>query len=124
MKKSDFKPKVWENAMVEARSVLIERAKAGDLISYSDLDKEINAIKFDMEQVDNRQVLGQVIGELSIQEDRAGRGMISAIVVHKVDHVPGDGFYSFAEELGRDISDKQVCWITEVKKVHESWQRK
>jgi hypothetical protein len=63
-----------------------------------------------------------MLGEISADEDAAGRGMLSVIVVHKSgDMQPGPGFFELARDLGRDTSDILVCWITELKKAHAAW---
>ncbi len=42
------------------------------------------------------------------------------IVVHKEgDMQPGPGFFELAGELGRDTSDILVCWVEELKMVHQ-----
>ena len=88
------------------------------MMPYSELVRCINAIP--MEAHDPR--LFELLGEISEEEDAAGRGMMSAIVVHKVgDMEPGSGFFELAQGLGRDTSDRTLCWIAEVKKVHASW---
>jgi hypothetical protein len=45
--------------------------------------------------------------------------MLSVVVVHKNgDLMPGKGFYDCAEECGRDISDREALWISEIKQVY------
>jgi hypothetical protein len=68
--------------------------------------------------------LFHLLGEVSSEEDAAGRGMLSVIVVHKDgDMQPGPGFFDLARDLGRDTSDILVCWITELRRVHAQWSR-
>ncbi len=89
------------------------------MMPYSELVTRIQAIQFDA--YDTR--LFQLLGEISEEEDEAGRGMISALVVHKTgDMQPGPGFFNVAKDLGRDTSDLLKCWISEVKKVHAHWR--
>ncbi len=50
--------------------------------------------------------------------------MLSALVIHKTgDQEPGPGFFELAKDLGKDTSDMLTCWVTEVKKVHDYWNR-
>ena len=64
-----------------------------------------------------------LLGEISTTESQAGRGMLSALVVHRVgDMEPGTGFYELAEELGYDTSDRLKFWTDELKKVHSYWE--
>ncbi len=69
--------------------------------------------------------LFKLLGEISREEDGAGRGMLSVIVVHKTGELkgyPGDGFFKLAEDLGRDISNMEKCWMEERNKVYDYWK--
>ena len=108
----------WEKAKAQARDVLIEVAQRKDKITYSELATEITAIN--IEAHDSR--MNHLLGEISSEEDAQGRGMLTAIVVHKFgDLRPGPGFYDLAKSLGKDTSDKDFFWISEVKTVHDYW---
>jgi hypothetical protein len=108
----------WTRAKTEAKQVLIERARVGGLIPYSDLVQYIHAIA--IEAHDPR--LFNLLGQISVEEDEAGRGMLSVIVVHKVgDQQPGPGFFELAKQLSRDTSDTDACWIQELNRVHAYW---
>ncbi|MFN3394684.1 MAG: hypothetical protein ACK424_09015, partial [Candidatus Thermochlorobacter sp.] len=66
--------------------------------------------------------LAAMLGEISAEEDKAGHGMISVIVVHKSgDKQAGPGFFELAKELGRDTSDVLACWVAERNKVYAYW---
>jgi hypothetical protein len=68
--------------------------------------------------------LWHLLGEISRIESKAGRGMLSALVVHKRgDLQPGPGFFELADELGHDTSDIEKFWIQEVKKVFAAWAK-
>jgi hypothetical protein len=59
-----------------------------------------------------------MLGEISEEEDALGRGMLSVLVVHKGDgQRPGSGFFQLANKLGRDTSDKDLCWTIELQRV-------
>lgn len=108
----------WEQAKKEMRAILIERAKARDLISYSELAAQIKSIQIRPESY----AFAAMLGEISTEEDMAGRGMLSVIVIHKSGDIkPGPGFFELAKELGRDTSDVDACWVAELKKVYEYW---
>jgi len=104
---------LWDAAKEEARRILAQTAKIPDVIEYGELTRKIRSIRFDPHGDDLRHFLGQ----LSWESDVAGRGMITAIVVHKHDQRPGTGFFTLAAELGRDISDPDKCWSQEVERV-------
>ena len=66
--------------------------------------------------------MAEMLGEISLAEDKAGRGMLSALVTHKSgDMEPGQGFFDYAKVLDKDVSDKIKFWSQEVNKVHKYW---
>jgi hypothetical protein len=56
--------------------------------------------------------LAALLREISMEEDAAGRGLLSAVVV-RGSGLPGGGFFQLAEERGRDTSDREACWRAE-----------
>jgi len=118
MSQYGFTDKQWNAAKKEAKESLITRAQVRGMMPYSELAQLIQSIQ--VEAHDQR--LFHLLGEISTEEDDAGRGMLSVIVVHKVgDMQPGPGFFELAEELGRDTSDILECWVKELHKVHAYW---
>src|SRR3954466_3650552 len=108
----------WEAAKREMKDILAERARVRGMIPYSELAGRIRAIRMEPDSY----ALAHMLGEGSEEEDAAGRGMLSVIVVHKVgDMQPGPGFFQLAKKLGRDTSDVLSCWVEELKRVHRSW---
>jgi hypothetical protein len=110
----------WGQAKLEAIRAIVGQARRGrpPTISYSDLTKRINSILFDPH--DSRFHL--LLYEISVDEDAAGRGLISTLVVHKDDERP-QGFWDMAKERGRDVIDRERCWSEEVGKVLAHCQR-
>ncbi|UPK04558.1 HNH endonuclease [Bradyrhizobium sp. 170] len=113
-----FTHEVWGFAKEEALSVLRRKAVQNDpLITYSDIAKEIRAIKFEPD--DKR--LHELLGEISVDENAAGRGMLSVLVVHKHgEHKPGPGFFVLAKRLGRKTSDPEELFVAELAKVKDA----
>ena len=110
----------WEAAKVEAKTLLADYAKRRQMIPYSEFVTRIHSIKIDYH--DPR--LFHFLGEISAEESVAGRGMLTALVVHKHgDMQPGPGFFELAQELGQDASDILKFWIEEVKKVFAAWKK-
>lgn len=108
----------WELAKAEARDIMITRARMRGMIAYSDLSKKIKSIK--LGAYDQR--FFHFLGEISQEEDAAGRGMLTVLVVHKSgDMQPGPGFYELASHLRRDTRDLLKCWIDELHRVHAVW---
>lgn len=108
----------WDNAKEEMRSILIELARVGETIPFSELVRLVQAIKLQPRSP----ALAGMLGEICSEEDAARRGMLSAVVVHKRgDKLPGKGFFNLAKNLGRDTSDTRKCWEDESKRVHSYW---
>lgn len=117
----DVPKEKWNAAKAEARAIMIERARVRGMIAYSDLVSKIRA--FSLQAHDPR--LFHLLGQISSEENAAGRGMLTVIVVHKVgDMQPGPGFFELAESLDRDTSDILKCWVDELHKVHAVWARR
>jgi hypothetical protein len=116
--KHGFSDSDWDATKQEARSAMIDRAKLRGMLAYSDLAKMIRSIKLDAH--DSR--LFHLLGEISTEEDSAGRGMLSVVVVHKLgDMQPGPGFFELAKSLGKDTSNIERCWVAELHRVHAVW---
>ena len=108
----------WEAVKAEIRNILVDRARVRGMIPYSELVSMVNTIRLNPDSLE----LAHLLGEISEEEDAAGRGMLTVIVVHKHgDMQPGPGFFELARRLGRDTSDIMACWVNEFKKVHEYW---
>src|SRR5262249_45880374 len=68
---------------------------------------------------------GHVLGEISEDEVKAGRPMLSAVAV-SVAGKAGPGFFALAKELGRfsgDPAEEANFWHREVQAVYETWKR-
>ena len=122
MKRDDFDhgfpESIWNAAKEEARQAMIAVASVGKTMSYSDLVQKIKSC--DLEPRDVR--LAHMLGEISTEEDEAGRGLLTVVVVHKTgDMKPGLGFFELAESLGREISNSDRCWVEESKKIYDVW---
>ena len=122
MKRDDFShgfpEQVWLAAKEEARQAMIDVARRSSTMSYSDLVRRIESC--DLQPYDSR--VAHMLGEISSEEDEAGRGLLTVVVVHKTrDMKPGPGFFKLAQERGRDVSDSDRCWIEESRKVYDEW---
>jgi hypothetical protein len=110
----------WDAAKDQARDAMIGRASLRGMIAYSDLTAAITAIRL----APDSSALAALLGEISTDENAAGRGMLSVIVVHKVgDMEPGKGFYKLAAKLGKDTGNQLAFWIDELHRVHAEWSR-
>ena len=120
MAKHGLSDAAWEAAKAEGKAALAECARAKKLISYRDFIHHICSISFET-PYDSR--LPQLLAEISTEEAKAGRGMMTALVVRKNgDQRPGGGFFELAERLGYNVSDPEKFWTDQVKKVFASWK--
>jgi len=120
MNRYGFTDAQWEAAKAEGKKVLAGYATRRQMVPYSEFVKEIHSIQ--LEHFDPR--LFHFLGEISTEESAAGRGMLSALVVHKHgDYQPGPGFFELAKQLGHNTSDILKFWIEEVKRVFAAWNK-
>lgn len=80
--------------------------------------------KLDMDSPADRDAMRNVLGRISTYEHRHGRPMLTAIVVHKQDNIPGEGFFELAWQLGllKPGADKLGFFCGEVARVHAAWK--
>src|ERR1700722_5547542 len=86
---------VWARAKAEAIRAIVRKCSP---IFYSDLVTHIQSIAFDPHDYAFHYLLYVISGE----ENAAGRGMLSVLVVRREDGMPGEGFWREAQSLGRD----------------------
>lgn len=116
-----FEIAAWDAAKKEAKDLLQDYARRRQMIPYSTFVQKLKSIS--MEAHDPR--LPHFLGEIASEESAAGRGMLTALVVHKVgDLQPGPGFFELARQLGHQFTDIEKFWIQEVKRVFEVWAKK
>lgn len=127
MKPKDFKygipVEIWDEAKEEASLAIREVASDRSLIFYSDLVKRIRSCALEP----YGEPLAKMLGEISTDEDAAGRGLLTAVVVRKEDGRPGRGFFDkLARDRGRVFPDTESgrdrFWIEELERVYSSWQ--
>lgn len=119
--KYGFSETDWNVYKTEARTFLIEEARRRGLITYGDLAAKMTTIEVEPHDM----VLWDIIGDVARDEEAAGRGLLSAIVVHKRgDMEPGKGFFDLAKFYRRNLRDRTLCWIEETKRVHKEWSVK
>ena len=108
----------WAAAKAEARAAMIECARNEKTLSYTQLVSKISSIQLEPHDVR----LDRLLESVARGEDLAGRGILTVVVVHKTgDMRPGLGFFEIAEQLGRDVSDRDACWIAELNNVYAQW---
>jgi hypothetical protein len=121
MAKQGFGDSAWSAAKAEGKAALAQCARERKMISYTEFIHHICSISFET-PYDSR--LPQFLAEISMEEAKAGRGMMTALVVRKNgDRMPGQGFFELAGRLGYDVSDPEKFWIEQVNKVFASCQK-
>lgn len=85
------------------RDRLVEVAARGETITYDELRRAVG-LEGD---------LVPMLRALSVAEDDAGRGLLTAVVVRSDSGLPGDGWFRLAEDRGRDASDRVAMWHAE-----------
>jgi hypothetical protein len=104
----------WDATKDAALNVLRAQAAIPATIAYSELAARIGPIHFEPESP----AFHEMLGEISTAEDKAGRGMLSVLVVHKDgDQRLGEGFFRLARDLGRTEPDRDRLWLAEFKTV-------
>lgn len=109
-----------EQAVAEIRAILEDVAKRRETIAYSEVVSQVQAVHLEPDS----KLFAQMLDEISRRSDGQGRGMLSAVVIHKGDdYLPGPGFFSLGRELGRDTSDRLAFHSTELGRVQRSYAR-
>jgi hypothetical protein len=87
---------------------------------YGKLCGKITAVKINPTD----QALQDVLGEISVVEDKKGNGMLSAFVGRedKEDLLPGNGFFKQAMDLGIRIGNREDFVKSEREKVHKAFR--
>ena len=109
----------WDETKTKLRAALIARAGMRSVLPYSQIVREIGPIKFNPHDAPFHRMLDEV----SRDEDTAGRGLLTVVVVHKDgDMRPGPGFFELAKSRGRDVSDIDRTWLAELDRVWGHWK--
>jgi hypothetical protein len=112
----------WDAAKREAHDAMVIAIQSGRTITYGELTTKITAIHFEPDA----HVFHELLGQIAETENEEGRGMLSVIVVHGTGEKkgqPGDGFFTLARKLGRDVREPIQFWATELQRVQNAWSR-
>ena len=98
---------------------LCEIARRGDVTRYSEAAPLIG---LDMAIPDDRNNISELLDEISRYEHQLGHPLISAVVIHKEDNIPGNGFFTMAQGLGLfQGRDRFMFFVKELRRVHDHW---
>jgi hypothetical protein len=118
--KCGYPARAWHQAKREVKTVLIGQAKARSVISYFEVAARVTAIKLGPDSL----ALRTMLREIGAEENAAGRGMLSALVVDRSgQREPDMGFFELASQLGKNTSKIMWCWLKELKRVFNCWSR-
>jgi hypothetical protein len=111
----------WTSAKETAKHYIVRNLRNPNVVftTYGDLVDELRPV-IDFGSPRNA-VFHCLLGQISDDEEENGRGLLSALVVHKDDLKPGTGFYEGAAAWGRDMTDRESCWAAEVSKLQKQW---
>jgi hypothetical protein len=85
------------------RDLLVDVAARGTTITYDELRADL---AFDGDLV-------PVLRALSVEEDDAGRGLLTAVVVRTDTGLPGEGWFRLAAERDRGAGERVEVWRRE-----------
>lgn len=96
-------------------------AKQRQTTTYSDIAPLAG---LEMDNPADREEMRKILGKISTYEHQNGRPMLTAIVVHRQDNIPGKGFFELARHLRRlsDHNDELLFFCHEVTRVHAAWK--
>lgn len=91
----------------ELRGILKLCRVRGELINYVDIAKALGMFSGGTE-------LATILGELMKEAYDAGEPPLSALVVRTDTGMPGDGFFSYARQLGYEFTGERRFWEMQV----------
>lgn len=110
----------WAEAKKKATEAIGARIRRCKLITHGELYDAIkDTVQFPRHHQDER--LRYLLGQISEDQDDAGRGLIGAVVVRKDDSHPGRGWYKLAEQRGREMKPADRCWAEELMYLSKIW---
>ncbi|MEP6987705.1 MAG: hypothetical protein ABI970_19035 [Chloroflexota bacterium] len=109
----------WRVLRDEMRDVMVETARQGQLITYSELCAQLKTAYL---HYHSPQIV-RLLDEIGMAEREAGRPILPAVVVGKQSGIPGAGYFRLAGE-GHDNDnafDPEVNWEADLQAVFDYW---
>lgn len=116
----------WALLEDEAYAFLVEKARAGDYTSYTELSDELairtGLRRFDFADASERAAVGHLLGRIAERDLPSSGLLITAIVIYLHGNDPGPGFYSLAKEKGllpaNATADQRLTfWVDQVNRI-------
>ena len=100
--------------------MLREVARAGGHVHYADVG---HMVGLDMAHLPDRTIMGHILDAIGQAEHDECRPLLPAVVILRETHVPGDGFFDLARQLGllQPRADELEFFVEELRRVHEYW---
>lgn len=109
----------WEAAKAEVKVLLREHAAERRTITYGRLCGSVHSIRM----IPRSRALLGMLHDVCAEEDAARGVMLASLVVSKATGRPGEGYFAFARELGREAVDRESLWHGEIERVFEAYSR-
>ena len=102
------------------RNKLIATARARNLVAYTDLARVAD---LDLAGEQAIAQLGKLLDEIAIDDVKAGRPLLAAVVVRADTQMPSKGLFKFAKAHGL-MTDKDDLefWSKELARVYDAWK--
>jgi hypothetical protein len=107
----------WEDLKAEAHEVMINLARAGQVVTYSEFCAMLTTAYIHY----HSPLLVRLLDEIGSMEAQAGRPVLPALVVAKQTGIPGAGFFRI--DSGEAIDDPKAYWQRELKRVFDYWSK-
>lgn len=110
----------------DIRHQLIELARQKTPWSYSQLNEQL-LLNLNFNNIYDRDLIGEWLGEVSIHEFKNGRPLLSSLIIHKSNNrEQGDGFYKLCSEIygekWEDLKADPNFELEEMKKCYSFWK--
>lgn len=111
----------WTTLRTEMRQIMVETARRGQLITYSELCATLKTAYLHFRSP----ALVKLLVEIGMEEVKAGRPVLPAVVVSKQSGMPGAGYFKIGGEPS-DIegsADPKAVWEADLQRVYEYWSK-
>ena len=105
----------WEAAKAQANVFLEARARERGTTTYAELCREVTAITL---KPFSWAIMG-FLNEICTEADAKHGILLACLVVRADSGMPGDGYFRNAARLGRDVSDPEDYWRSEVERIYD-----
>jgi len=105
----------WEAAKAQANTLLEQVAQRRGTITYAEICRDVEPITL---KPFSWAIMG-FLNEICTEADAAHGIMLASLVVRADTGMPGDGYFRNAARLGRDVSDPEAYWRSEVERIYD-----